>query len=62
MSTEASIAANIGSGFCPKIRSAAVVSYCQELCTPGSRGVLCYPESILKDRPLHDLWQVMRRP
>src|SRR4030095_6883320 len=28
-------------------------SFCQELCTPGSRGVLCYPQSILTGHALH---------
>src|SRR5215831_7041969 len=28
-------------------------SYCQELCTQGSRGVLCHPEPVLKGPPRH---------
>jgi hypothetical protein len=37
-------------------------SYCQELCTEGSCGVLFDPEPILEGHALHDLWQVMRSP
>src|SRR4029453_3960890 len=39
-----------------------MLSFCQELCTPGSRGVLCYPQSILTGHALHDRWQGMRGP
>src|SRR5262245_51456729 len=34
-------------------------SYCQELCTQGSCGVLGYPEPILNSHALHDLWEIM---
>ena len=39
-----------------------VKSYCQELCTEGSRGVLCDPEAILQDNAVPDLRHVMRGP
>src|SRR5262245_9149643 len=35
-------------------------SYCQELYTQGSRGVLLHSETILEDQALHGLRQVMR--
>jgi hypothetical protein len=35
-------------------------SYCQELCMPGSCGVLFYPDAVLEGPAVHDLRQVMR--
>jgi hypothetical protein len=35
-------------------------SYCQELCMPGSRGVLSYLDAVLKGHTVHDLRQIMR--
>jgi hypothetical protein len=37
-------------------------SYCQELCTQGSRGVLRYPEAVLEGHAVHDLRQILRGP
>ena len=37
-------------------------SYCQELCMQGSRGVLSYPDAVLKGHAVHDLRQIMRGP
>jgi hypothetical protein len=31
------------------------LSYCQELCMEGSRGVLCNTEAVLEDDAVHDL-------
>jgi hypothetical protein len=44
------------------LSSQPFLSYCQELCTEGSCGVLFDPEPILEGHALHDLWQVMRSP
>ena len=37
-------------------------SYCQELCTQGSGGVLFHPNAILEDHAVHDLGEIMRGP